>query len=182
MQHSKRESLLALEPWMKAGRWANVIIETPKGSRNKFAFNPKLNLFELKKVLPVGMSFPYDFGFIPSTLAEDGDPLDVLVVMDEPAFPGCLLRCRIVGIVEGDQGEGKVKERNDRVVAIEENNQSFRFVKTLADLGKPFVRELEKFFVNYHELTGEKYRVLGTHGPGIARKRIREAIRAAKGN
>jgi inorganic pyrophosphatase len=68
-----------------------VIIETPKGSRNKYAFDPKQKIFQLMKVLPAGMAFPYDFGFIPSTLAEDGDPTDVLVLMDEPAFAGCLL-------------------------------------------------------------------------------------------
>ena len=68
-----------------------VIIETPKGSRNKYAFDPEQRVFQLKKVLPTGMAFPYDFGFIPSTKAEDGDPVDVLVLMDEPAFPGCAL-------------------------------------------------------------------------------------------
>src|SRR3979411_2447864 len=75
-----------------------VIVETPKGSRNKYAFDPEQRVFELKKVLPAGMTFPYDFGFIPSTEAEDGDPMDVLVLMDEPAFPGCLLKCRVTGI------------------------------------------------------------------------------------
>jgi hypothetical protein len=67
-----------------------VVIETPKGSRNKFAFDPEDHVFELKKVLPAGMTFPYDFGFVPSTQADDGDPVDVLVLMDEPAFAGCL--------------------------------------------------------------------------------------------
>jgi inorganic pyrophosphatase len=71
-----------------------VIIETPKGSRNKFAFNQEERIFELKKVLPAGMGFPYDFGFVPSTKADDGDPVDVLVLMDEPAFAGCILSCR----------------------------------------------------------------------------------------
>src|SRR6187399_1471528 len=74
-----------------------VIIETPKGSRNKYAFDAEQKIFELKKVLPAGMAFPYDFRFVPSTIAEDGDPIDVLVLMDEPAFPGCLLQCRLVG-------------------------------------------------------------------------------------
>ncbi len=69
-----------------------VVIETPKGSRNKFAFNTEARVFELKKVLPAGMAFPYDFGFVPSTKADDGDPVDVLVLMDEPAFPGCVLK------------------------------------------------------------------------------------------
>ena len=82
-----------------------VVIETPKGSRNKYSFDPELRIFSLKKVLPAGMTFPYDFGFVPSTKAEDGDPTDVLVLMDEPAFPGCLLKCRIIGIIEGQQGK-----------------------------------------------------------------------------
>src|ERR1700685_1789520 len=79
------------------------VIETPKGSRNKFAFNPDEHIFELKTVLPAGMAFPYDFGFVPSTKGGDGDPVDVLVLMDEPAFPGCLLKCRIIGVIEGEQ-------------------------------------------------------------------------------
>jgi inorganic pyrophosphatase len=84
-----------------------VVVETPKGSRNKFAFDPDEHIFELKNVLPAGMTFPYDFGFVPSTLADDGDPVDVLVLMDEPAFPGCVLRCRPIGVFEGEQGDKK---------------------------------------------------------------------------
>jgi inorganic pyrophosphatase len=81
-----------------------VIIETPKGSRNKYAYEPDERIFTLKKVLPAGMASPYDFGFVPSTLGGDGDPLDVLVLMDEPAFPGCKLTARVIGIIEGEQG------------------------------------------------------------------------------
>src|SRR3979409_2731360 len=77
-----------------------VVVETPKDSRNKYAFDPERKVFELKKVLPAGMAFPYDFGFIPRTKAEDGDPVDVLVLMDEPAFPGVVLKCRLIGIIE----------------------------------------------------------------------------------
>src|SRR3979490_3120840 len=133
------------------------IIETPKGSRNKYAFDPEQRVFQLKKVLPAGMAFPYDFGFIPSTKAEDGDPVDVLVLMDEPAFPGVLLKCRVVGIIEGEQGKKKNKERNDRIVAVEDGNHGYSHVKHVDDLGKKFVEEIEEFFVNYHELTGKKY-------------------------
>src|SRR5258708_40081231 len=96
-----------------------VIIETPKGSRNKYAYDPEERIFALRKVLPAGMAFPYDFGFVPSTLADDGDPLDVLVLMDEPAFAGCKLTCRLIGVIEGEQGDKKKAERNDRVVAVE---------------------------------------------------------------
>jgi len=118
---------------------------------------------------------------VPSTLAEDGDPLDVLVLMDEAAFPGCLLRCRVVGIIEGVQGKKKAFERNDRVVAIEQENHSYAHVKHITDLGEKFVKELEEFFVNYHELSGERYRIREVRGPGNARRRIRKGIKAAKG-
>src|SRR5579863_3111419 len=145
-----------------------VIIETPKGSRNKYAFDPDLRIFTLKRVLPAGMTFPYDFGFIPSTKAEDGDPTDVLVLMDEPAFPGCLLKCRVIGIIEGLQGKGKEAERNDRIIAIEEANHSYAHVRHVQELGKKFVKELEEFFVNYHALEGKKYRILDVRGPAEA--------------
>src|SRR2546429_8363577 len=101
-----------------------VVIETPKGSRNKFAFDPDEHIFELKKVLPTGMTFPYDFGFVPSTKADDGDPIDVLVLMDEPAFPGCVLSCRPIGVIEGEQSDNKNKGRNDRIVAVEKDAHS----------------------------------------------------------
>jgi inorganic pyrophosphatase len=120
------------------------------------------------------MTFPYDFGFVPRTMAEDGDPIDVLVLMDEPAFPGCVLSCRPVGVIEGEQGAKKdKKERNDRIVAVEKDAHSWEDVKALSDLGKQFAKELEEFFVNYHKLTGKQYRILGLKGPGQARKLIK---------
>jgi inorganic pyrophosphatase len=157
-----------------------VIIETPKGSRNKYAFDPQQKVFELSKVLPAGMAFPYDFGFIPSTLAEDGDPVDVLVLMDEPAFPGCLLKCRVVGIIEGEQGKKKKKTRNDRIIAIEKENHSYAQIHHVRDLGNKFVEELEEFFVNYHRHLGKKYRILDVKGPSEARRRIADGLRAWK--
>lgn len=157
-----------------------VVIETPKGSRNKYALDVEQKVFELTKVLPAGMVFPYDFGFIPSTLAEDGDPTDVLVLMDEPAFPGCLLKCRTIGVIEGEQGKKNKAERNDRIVAVEQMNHSYAHVKHVDDLGKKFVKELEEFFVHYHELTGKEYRILDVKGPKEARRRIRDGMRALK--
>jgi len=154
-----------------------VVIETPKGSRNKFAFNAEERVFELKTVLPAGMAFPYVFGFVPSTKADDGDPVDVLVLMDEPAFTGCVVKCRIIGIIEGEQVHKKNKVRNDRVIAVEKHDHSYADIKHIDDLGKRFVRELEDFFVNYHELSEEKYRVLGVKGPAQAKKLIEEGRR-----
>lgn len=157
-----------------------VIIETPKNSRNKYSFDPQQKIFALKKVLPAGMTFPYDFGFIPSTKAEDGDPTDVLVLMDEPAFPGCLLKCRLIGIIEGEQKSKSGKKRNDRIVAIEQANHSYAHVKHVDDLGRKFVEELEQFFVNYHQLSGSKYEILDVRGPGEARRRMKDGMKAFK--
>jgi inorganic pyrophosphatase len=154
-----------------------VVIETPKGSRNKFAFDPKEHIYELKKVLPAGMTFPYDFGFVPSTKAEDGDPVDVLVLMDEPAFAGCLATCRLIGVIEGEQGDKKKMVRNDRIVAVEKDAHSWADIKTMDDLGKRFCRELEEFFVNYHKLSGEQYRILGIKGPRQARRLVEIGMR-----
>jgi inorganic pyrophosphatase len=157
-----------------------VIIETPKGSRNKYAFDEEQRVFALTKVLPAGMTFPYDFGFIPSTKAEDGDPTDVLVLMDEPAFPGCLLKCRAIGVIEGQQGKKKKGERNDRIVAIEEANHSYAHVHHVKELGKKFVKELEEFFVNYHDLQGEKYRILDVKGPAEALRRVADGMKGVR--
>jgi inorganic pyrophosphatase len=155
-----------------------VIIETPKGSRNKYAYDAKEHVFELKKVLPAGMAFPYDFGFVPSTKGGDGDPLDVLVLMDEPAFAGCKLTCRLVGLIEGEQGDKQTQERNDRVVAVENANHSYARVKHIDDLGKRFEKELEEFFVNYHRLGGMTYKILAVKGPSAAWRAVKKARKA----
>src|SRR4030088_1860435 len=124
-----------------------VIIETPKGSRNKYAFDQDEKAFTLKTVLPAGMAFPYDFGFIPSTEAEHGDPLDVLVLMDEPAFPECVLQCRLIGVIEGEEVAGKKSVRNDRLIAVAKKNHSWSDIQHIRDLDDRFCRELEQFFV-----------------------------------
>lgn len=156
-----------------------VVIETPKGCRNKYAFDPEERVFALKKVLPAGMGFPYDFGFIPSTKGGDGDPLDALVLMDEPAFPGCRLSCRPIGSIEAEQGKKKNVERNDRIVCVENGTHSYSHIRQIDDLGKAFEKELEKFFVNYHKLSGKTYRVLAIKGPAQARREIENCRKAA---
>lgn len=157
-----------------------VVIETPKGSRNKYAFDAEEKAFTLKAVLPAGMAFPYDFGFVPSTEAEDGDPIDVLILMDEPAFPGCLVKCRTIGVIEGEQVNGKKPIRNDRIVAVDVENHQWEHIRRVDDLGRQFVKELEEFFVNYHKLSGREYQILGVKGPGAARKCIGHAVKAVK--
>lgn len=86
-------------------RPVDVIVETPRGSRNKIKYDPSSRHFKLSKVMPEGMMFPYDFGFVPGTKAEDGDPLDVLVLTDEALFAGCLVECKLAGAIEAEQTE-----------------------------------------------------------------------------
>jgi inorganic pyrophosphatase len=170
---------ILLKPVDKNDGLLQVIIETPKGSRNKFAFDPDRKIFTLKAVLPAGMVFPYDFGFLPQTLAADGDPIDVLLLMDEPAYPGVVIRARLVGIIEGEQVEGKKKTRNDRLLAIAEANHLYANIRNWQDLPRTFMKELEEFFVNYHRLEGKEYKLLGCRGIAQAERKIKEAKRAA---
>jgi inorganic pyrophosphatase len=106
------------------------------------------------------MVFPHDFGFIPSTEADDGDPLDVLILMDQPAFPGCVIKARLVGVIEGEQTEDGKTERNDRLLAVAESSHTHSNVKSIADLNDSLLREVEKIFVNYHAGDGVKFKVL----------------------
>jgi inorganic pyrophosphatase len=155
-----------------------VIVETPRGSRNKFAYDPEQRLFELKKVLPAGMAFPYDFGFVPSTKAPDGDPIDVLVLMEEPVPVGCLVKCRLIGAIQGTQIE-KSKDkpvRNDRLLAVERGNHEYSEISDIRDVSKKLLRELEQFFVNYHHLEGNKYEVLDRVGPKDALRLVKKAM------
>jgi inorganic pyrophosphatase len=158
-----------------------VIIETPKGCRNKYGFDAEQKIFVLKAALPSGMSFPYDFGFVPQTLADDGDPLDVLVLMDEPAFPGCALTARLIGVIEGEQIAPKMDPvRNDRLVAVAETTHMYAKFKRLKDMPKQALKEIEQFFVNYHKLQGKKYKLLGIKGEKTALALIAKARKAAK--
>lgn len=167
-----------LKPLIKGAGLVQVIIETPANSRNKFAFDPQQGIFALKKVLPAGMVFPYDFGFLPQTIAPDGDPIDVLLLMDEPAFPGCAVHSRLIGVIEGQQLDGKRKVRNDRLIAVAEANHMYANIRTMKDLPGKWLRELQIFFVNYHNLEGKKYELLGCKGAEAAFNLIRKAQKA----
>lgn len=155
-----------------------VIIETAKGSRNKFSYDEKLHVFRLKKVLPEGMSFPCDFGFIPSTLADDGDPIDALVLMDEAGNTGAMVECRVIGAICAEQTpeDGK-KIRNDRILAVALPSHTHADLKDIRDLNTNLLRELDKFFVNYHSEYGEKFKVLGHCGPKEALKLVKKAMK-----
>ena len=156
----------------------NVVIETPKGSRNKFAFQEDSWLFLLKKILPAGTAFPLDFGFIPGTKAEDGDPLDVLVVMEQSTYPGCLLRCRPIGIIQGEQTQkgSPKKERNDRVIAVPDVSKDYAHIKSIKDLNDDHLNDLTHFFMYYNEMEGGSYKLIGTEGAKAALLAIKDAL------
>jgi len=161
----------------KDQRIVNAVIETPSGSRNKFKFDEKLGFYALSGVLPEGMVFPHAFGFVPSTKAEDGDPEDVLVIMDEPTFTGCVVPTRLVGVIEAEQTEDGETERNDRLIAVAAHSRDYSEVKSMDDLNKNMVKEIEQFFVNYNEERGKKFRVLQTRGPRQALKLLEKSLR-----
>jgi inorganic pyrophosphatase len=157
-----------------------VVIETPSGSGNKIKFDEKLGIYRLDRVLPAGMTFPFDFGFIPETLAEDGDPLDVLVLLDSPLQTGCVVEARLIGVIEGEQRERGARswERNDRLVAVAGGPKGHAGLRSLDDVDPFRLRAIESFFTNYHELDGERFRVVARRGVRAAEAAIRKSHEA----
>lgn len=165
----------ALKPFDDKKEFLRVVIETPKGSRNKFKYDPDMSAYRLNTVLPEGMVFPYDFGFVPCTKAQDGDPVDVLLLMDIPAFPGIVVESRIVGVIEAEQSEDGKKLRNDRIVAVAKDSRVHSDIKKPADLNDNMLTEVERFFTNYNKERGKGFKVLGLKGAGTARKLIKKS-------
>ena len=153
-----------------------VVIETPKGSRNKYAFNEDLGLFELRRVLPRGMLFPFDFGFIPATQADDGDPLDVLMMLEDSAPQGCVIRARAIGVIEARQRDAKGDwERNDRLIAIAAQAKLHSDLRSIKELNPRVLDEIEAFFAEYNKMDGKEFEPLKRAGPNAATDLIRKA-------
>lgn len=153
----------------------NVIIETPKGSQNKYVYDEAMKIFKLKKTLPLGMTFPFDFGFVPNTKSGDGDPLDVLVIMEEPAFAGCMVKCRVIALLKAKQQERNGDElRNDRIVAVAEASHVYSDIKKLEDLNEHLSTSIEHFFVDYNKHEGKSFFPLGWENTDSAMNRIKE--------
>jgi len=158
-----------------------AVIETPKGSRTKLTFDETLEVFVATKVLPEGMSFPFDFGFIPSTVGGDGDPLDVLVLMDEPVPTGVVVPVRLIGVIEARQTERDgTTDVNDRLLAVATVSNLFRDVKKLSDMPEAVIDQIEHFFVSYNEQAGKHFEPVGRHGPVRARRILDEAMRRSR--
>ena len=139
------------------------MIETPKGSAQKYDYVPNTPFFRMSKILPSGMVFPYDFGFIPKTKGEDGDPLDVIVISEFNSFPGVIIKCRIIGGIKAEQSadkDGRKMIRNDRFLAIPKCSNIFENIAQMEDLPTRLTDDLEEFFIDYNKLEGKKFRAL----------------------
>ncbi|HYO25129.1 MAG TPA: inorganic diphosphatase [Lacipirellulaceae bacterium] len=162
-------------PAWNEGELVNVVVECPKGCRNKYKFDEQAEVWRLSKILPLGACFPFDFGFIPSTRGPDGDPIDAIVLSADPAFPGCVLPARLIGVIEAEQTEHGKTFRNDRVVAVVETEHNPPPFQSLAEVPEWMLREIEHFFISYNTVEGRGFRVLGRLGPDGAERLVRGA-------
>jgi inorganic pyrophosphatase len=156
----------------------NAVIETPQGSRNKYKYNQERNYYELSKVLPAGTAFPLDFGFIPYTKGQDGDPLDVMVISDVPFFPGCIVQARIIGVLLCEQKEpGQKPVRNDRFISVSAESLAYSDLSQVTEVNKNLLNELIHFFEYYNRMEGKEFRLLKIMNRQHARELIKENAR-----
>ena len=174
-------NFINLPPFTEDGD-VHVVVETPRGSRAKFEYDPKLEAFILSKSLLTGLTYPDDWGFVPSTKAADGDPLDIMVIHDAATFPGIVLTCRIIGVLQIEQKSKGKAERNDRLFAVPRRSHSEQGLRDVRDLSKPIQQELEKFFIATDELEDKKLEIIGWKGPKIAMKAIKDSAKSFSKN
>jgi inorganic pyrophosphatase len=167
-------SLYELPPGASAPELVNVVVEIPKGSRNKVEFDPELGVFRVDRVLYSPIHYPGDYGFIPGTLSPDGDALDVLVLVTEPTFTGCVLAARPIGVLEMSDEAGT----DEKILAVPQRDPRFDEVRSLSDLPAHLVKEVEYFFEVYKELEGKETAVLGWDDLDSAHAIIRRSIEA----
>jgi len=169
-------------PAFSEGEHVHVVVETPRGSRAKLSYDPKLEVFVLRKSLLTGLTYPHDWGFIPSTKADDGDPLDVMLIHDAGTFPGLVIVSRVIGVLQIEQKRKNKTERNDRILAVPRRSHSERSIRDIGDLTKPFQEELEKFFAATDELEDKTLTMIGWKGPQAALKAIKVAAKSFLGD
>ena len=147
----------------------NAVIDTPKGSNAKYKLDESAGLFRLGKTLPLGAVFPYNFGFIPATRGEDGDPVDILAVMDDPVALGVVVPLRLVGVLKAEQVERDGRTvRNDRLLGVLETPYNRPEAHDIADLDARRLDEIEHFFASYNAMHGRTFRPLGRDGASAA--------------
>jgi len=154
----------------------NAVIEIPKDSVNKYEYDKQLHVFRLDRTLFSPVHYPGDYGFIPCTLGLDGDPLDVLVLVEAPSFPGCLIQVRPIGVLRMiDQGKG-----DEKILAVAESDPLYREVRDCSQVFEHTLREIEHFFSIYKNLEGKKTEIAGWDGVELARKIIVDGLKRFK--
>jgi len=156
------------------GDAVNIVVETPKGGRAKMKYDEAADVFRFEKLLPLGQAFPFDFGFLPATEGGDGDPLDVLLIGEEPAPVGCVVLGKVVGVLEGKQTENGKGERNDRIIAVPIDGKSRQPMTPVPRIDKELTKSISDCFVSYNALQGKKFVPLGMHG----RKRALQLVKS----
>jgi inorganic pyrophosphatase len=160
-----------------------VVVEASAGTRSKFKYDPQLAVFELHHVIPPGTAFPLDFGFLPRTIGDDGDPLDVLVFADEPSPVGAVIHARLVGVIEAKQKKkkkGGKPARNDRFLAVAKASYAYAAWKDMNDVPQKMLEAIEAFFVTYNAQRGVIFEPVGRHGASAAAKLLRQGQRRIK--
>jgi len=164
-----------LPTWSKQGR-VHVVIDTPMHSRNKFKFDAAMGLFKLSHVLPLCAFFPHDFGAVPQTVADDGDPLDVMVIADEPTFVGCVQEVQLIGVIEAEQTVDGRTARNDRLLGVPVTKVNPAPLTHINELRGETLSQLELFFESYNRAHGRKFAVLHRRGPEAAHELVIKAV------
>ncbi|HTM26957.1 MAG TPA: inorganic diphosphatase [Vicinamibacterales bacterium] len=175
-------NLIALPTFGEHGA-VNVVVESPRGATLKLTFDPDLGVMTLSRPLPQGLVYPHDWGFIPSTRAEDGDPLDAIVVWDGVSYPGVVIACRPIGVLQIEQNNKETgeRERNDRLAVLPVDAPRWNSIGTIDDLGERACLELEHFFRAAVAFEGKELRTVGWKGPAAAMKLVRASIRTTRG-
>jgi len=154
----------------------NVLIEIPGGSKNKYEYDKELGAFALDRVLYSSVKYPYDYGFIPNTLADDGDPLDGMVLIDEPTFPGCIIAARPIGFLEMIDGG----DRDEKILAVPDKDPRYAHVKSLKDIAPHRLEEIAEFFRSYKNLEKKVTQILGWQDVERVQPLVDKFLQAAK--
>ena len=153
----------------------NMVVETPRGSTVKLRYEPKTKVFTVSRALTLGLSYPFDWGFIPDTSAEDGDPVDALAIHDSATFPGVVLPCRALGVVDVSQKGDNGREKNPRLILMPSWHERMGEFEKATGLPKRLREEIEQFFVSATFFTGKNPRIEGWRGPKAALHIVKKA-------
>ncbi len=173
---SRKGGIDSLPTWGESGT-LNVLVDTPRGSAVKFKLDTENGIYTVSHILTPGAVFPFDFGSIPRTAADDGDPLDLLILAEAPTFPGCLVPVRLVGALEARQTQEGKTMRNDRLLGVAAESRAYREIRNLRDIPVHLLDEIEHFFVSYNKARGRRFRVVRRVGPEAAKRLVKASER-----